>query len=80
MIGKVKKIFIPKEYNNGRKINYLDSNKIGFKIDINGEVKEFIVKQNNDNANIYVNDIVNIVNVNNNSNEYNVCKVSDKNE
>jgi len=56
------------------------SSNIYSEADANGEVKEFIVKQNNDNANIYVNDIVNIVNVNNNSNEYNVCKVSDKNE
>ena len=75
MIGKVVKIFIPKEYNNGRKVSYLDSNKIGFKIDISGEVKKFVVKQNNENANIYVNDMNKIVNINNNSKECNIFEL-----
>lgn len=60
MIGKVIKIYIPQELNNGRRINYLDSNKIGFKISVNNIEMNLILNQNNDNAMIHVNDLVNI--------------------
>ena len=81
MIGRVIEIYIPEEYNNGRKISYLDSNKIGFKVEINNQVKNIIVRQNDDNSLIHVGDLVNIKMINiENKDNYFIYKLGDSDE
>ena len=81
MIGRVIEIYIPEDYNNGRKISYLDSNKVGFKVEINHQIKDFIVRQNNDNSLIHVDDLVKIEMVNiENKDNYFVYKLGDSDE
>ena len=57
-IGKVIEVFIPKEYNKGRLIDEMDSNKIGFKVMLEDELIEIIEEQDEYNANIMKNDLV----------------------
>ena len=53
MIGKVVEVFIPG-------INKMESKRIGFKIDIDDEIMEIIQEQDESNASIYKDDIVEI--------------------
>ena len=57
-IGKVIEVFIPTEYKNDRKIDVMDSTKIGFKVQLEDELIELIEEQNEFNANIMKNDLV----------------------
>lgn len=57
-IGKVIEVFIPTEYNNGRLIDIMDSNKIGFKVQLEDELIEIVEEQDEFNANIMKNDLV----------------------
>ena len=57
-IGKVIEIFIPEEYKNGRLIDIMDSNKIGFKVQLEDELIEIVEEQDEFNANIMKNDLV----------------------
>lgn len=59
--GKVVKVFIPEEYINGQKIDVMLSDKIGFEVLIDNEVKEIILEQTEDNCNIFKNDMVYVI-------------------
>lgn len=57
-IGKIIKVFIPNEYRNGKIIDAINSNKIGFDVLIDGRIMEIVQEQNEDNANIFKDDLV----------------------
>ena len=57
-IGKVIEVFIPNTNINNKEIDIIDSNNIGFKIDINDEIITIIEVQNEHNSKIYKNDKV----------------------
>ena len=57
-IGKVIEVFIPEEYKEGRIIDSMDSNKIGFKVMLENQLIEIIEEQDEYNANIMKNDLV----------------------
>ena len=57
-IGKIIDVFIPKEYNQGRLIDVMDSTKIGFKVMFEDEVIEVIEEQDEFNSEIQIDDIV----------------------
>lgn len=78
MIGIVKEIYIPQENNNGRVVSYLDSQKVGFKVLVDGNEMDIIVNQNNDNAIIHVGDFINIEEINgDNSMKYFISKIEE---
>ena len=58
LIGKVKEVFIPKEYKNNILIDEMDSNKIGFKVEIDEDIMEIIEEQDEVNTDIYKDDLV----------------------
>ena len=58
LIGRVVEVFIPKEFKNNMLIDEMDSNKIGFKVDVDNEIIEIIQEQDDNNANIYKDDMV----------------------
>ena len=58
LIGKVKEVFIPKEYKNNILIDKMDSNKIGFKVEIDENIIEIIEEQDYNNSSIYKDDLV----------------------
>ena len=45
LIGRVVEVFIPKEFKNNMLIDEMYSNKIGFKVDVDGEIIEIIQEQ-----------------------------------
>lgn len=57
-IGKVLKVFIPKEYKNNQLIDEIDSNKIGFKVMLEDGIIEIIQEQNEQNSAIMKNDLI----------------------
>ena len=57
-IGRIVKVFIPSDYKNGEIINNMGSNKVGFDVLIDSEILEIIQDQNEDNTNIYKDDLV----------------------
>ena len=57
-IGKVIEVYIPKQYKNGNLLDVMDRNRIGFKVQLNNEIKDIILEQDEFNANIMKNDIV----------------------
>ena len=58
IIGKVVEVFIPEEYKNGILLDVMDRNNIGFRIDVDGKVQEYIYEQNDLNSKIMKGDIV----------------------
>ena len=56
--GKVMKVFIPKQYSDNRLIDVMDRTKIGFKILINGKIKEFIFNADKNTGSIKKEDYV----------------------
>ena len=60
-IGKVIDIYIPKQYKNNSILDVMDRTNITFKIQINEKVEEITVEQNDDNANIMKDNIVEII-------------------
>lgn len=68
MLGKVVEIFIPND----------DVDMIGFRVQVEDDVIDIIEKQNNVNALIYVNDLVNIYY--DESNKYVIEKVLENEE
>lgn len=58
MVGVVKEVFIPQEYNNGILIDIMDSNKIGFIVQIENQEIKIIQKQSKENSNIFKKDKV----------------------
>ena len=58
LIGKVIEVFIPEEYKNNILINEMDSNKIGFKVEIDENIIEIIEEQDEVNTDIYKDDLV----------------------
>ena len=58
IMGKVVEVFIPEEYNNGILLDVMDRNNIGFRIDVDGKVQEYIYEQNDLNSKIMKGDIV----------------------
>ena len=58
LIGRVVEVFIPKGFKNNMLIDDMDSNKIGFKVDVDNEIIEIIQEQDENNANIYKDDMV----------------------
>lgn len=61
MIGIVKDVFIPDEYNNGVKVDILKVSKIGFKILVDGNLLEVIQKQDSNNCYIHREDRVMVI-------------------
>ena len=60
-IGRVMEIYIPEQYKDGNLLDVMDRTNIGFKVMTNDGVREIIVEQNEENANIMKNDLVEIV-------------------
>lgn len=60
-IGKVIDIYIPEQYNNNTLLDVMDRNNITFKIMTNNGLKEVTVEQNEENASIMKNDLVEII-------------------
>ena len=58
LIGKVIEVFIPEEYKNNILIDEMNSNKIGFKVEIDENIIEIIEEQDALNTNIYKDDLV----------------------
>ena len=58
IIGKVVEVFIPEEYKDGILLDVMDRNNIGFKVDVDGKVQEYIYEQNDLNSKIMKGDIV----------------------
>ena len=58
IIGKVVEVFIPEEYKDGILLDVMDRNNIGFRIDVDGKVQEYIYEQNDLNSKIMKGDIV----------------------
>lgn len=56
--GKVIEVFIPEEIVNGRKLDVMDSKKIGFKVQVEDKIIEVIENQDEHNSNIMKNDDV----------------------
>lgn len=56
--GKVIEVFIPEEIVNGRKLDVMDSKKIGFKVQVEDKIIEVIENQDEHNSNIMKNDNV----------------------
>jgi len=59
-IGKVIEIYIPEQYKNNDLLDVMDRTNIAFKVMNNEGVKEIIVEQNEENATIMKNDLVEI--------------------
>lgn len=57
-IGKVLKVFVPKEYKNNQLIDEINSNKIGFKVMLEDGIIEIIQEQNEQNSEIMKNDLI----------------------
>ncbi|MBE6153851.1 MAG: hypothetical protein E7166_06485 [Firmicutes bacterium] len=57
-IGKVLKVFIPKEYKNNQLLDEINSNKIGFKVMLEDGIIEIIQEQNEQNSAIMKNDLI----------------------
>lgn len=60
-IGKVIDIYIPKQYKNNNLLDVMDRTNITFKIMTNDGLKEVTVEQNEENATIMKNDLVEII-------------------
>lgn len=60
-IGKVIGIYIPEQYKNNALLDIMDRNNITFKILTNNGLKEITAQQNDENANIMKNDLVEII-------------------
>lgn len=56
--GKVIEVFIPEEIVNERKLDVMDSKKIGFKVQVEDKIIEIIEEQDEHNSNITKNDDV----------------------
>lgn len=59
--GKVVEVFIPEETVNERKLDVMDSKKIGFKVQLEDKIIEVIQEQDENNSNIMKNDNVIII-------------------
>ena len=51
-IGKVIEIYIPDEYKNGELLDIMDRTLLGFKVIMDNEIRDIVVKSNYDNAKI----------------------------
>ena len=60
-IGKVMEIYIPEQYKNNNLLDIMDRTNITFKIMTNNGLKEITIEQNEENANIMKNDLVEII-------------------
>lgn len=56
--GKIVEVFIPEETVNERKLDVMDSKKIGFKVQVEDKIIEVILEQDESNSNIMKNDDV----------------------
>lgn len=64
MLGEVIDVYLPDEYKNGNLIDVMDRTNIGFKVKIDDEIKDIVVKQDEDNVRILKGDTVVINNKN----------------
>ncbi len=60
-IGKVIEIYIPEQYKNNNLLDIMNRTNITFKIMTNNGLKEVTVEQNEENAMIMKNDLVEII-------------------
>ena len=60
-IGKVIDIYIPEQYKNNNLLDIMDRTNVTFKIMTNNGLKEVMVEQNEENAMIMKNDLVEII-------------------
>ena len=58
MLGEVIEVYIPEEYKNASLMDIMDRTLIGFKIRTDKEVKNLVVKQDEDNSRILKGDTV----------------------
>lgn len=58
MLGEVIEVYIPDEYKNGNLIDVMDRTLIGYKIKTDEEIRNIVVKQDEDNARILKGDSV----------------------
>lgn len=61
IIGKVVEVFIPEQYKNNNLLDVMDRTNITFKIMTDEGLKEISVEQNEENASIMKNDLVEII-------------------
>lgn len=62
MIGIVKEVFIPEEYQNNDLIDVMNSTKIGFKVMLdNNQITTVIFEQNEFNSEIFKDDVVRLI-------------------
>ena len=61
IIGKVIEIYIPEQYKNNNLLDVMDRTDITFKIMTNNGLKEITIEQNEENADIMKNDLVEII-------------------
>ena len=59
--GKVIEVYIPEQYKNGALLDVMDRTNVTFKIMTNNGLKEVMVEQNEENAMIMKNDLVEII-------------------
>jgi hypothetical protein len=60
-IGKVMDVYIPEQYKNNDLLDVMDRTNIAFKIMTNNSLKEVTLEQNEENATIMKNDLVEII-------------------
>lgn len=61
IIGKVIDIYIPNQYKNNNLLDVMDRTNITFKIMTDSGLREITIEQNEENANIMKNDLVEII-------------------
>ena len=61
IIGKVIDIYIPNQYKNNNLLDVMDRTYITFKIMTDSGLREITIEQNEENANIMKNDLVEII-------------------
>ena len=61
IIGKVVEVFIPEQYKNNNLLDVMDRTNITFKIMTNNGLKEVTTEQNEENATIMKDDLVEII-------------------
>ncbi len=59
--GKVVEVYIPNQYKNGNLLDIMDRTNIGFKVMTDRGLREVEVDQNEENAKIMKNDMVEII-------------------
>ncbi len=66
-IGKVIEVYFPEQFKKGQLIDVMERTITGFKVDIDGNIKDIVVEDNDSNSEIMKDDIVVITEDGNNT-------------